>query len=86
MSSIRTAQQLIDFQQATLNHAFTTIMVIQSQAEKAIDTLFELATWYPEESQRHIKQWIGISHKTRDELKAAVDNSIDNMKAVLGQE
>lgn len=73
------AKQMIDFQKSTFDNAYNAVTMIQDHTERVANTLFEQATWFPEESKRMISQWTDIYKKGRNDLKDAIDDSFDKM-------
>jgi polyhydroxyalkanoate synthesis regulator phasin len=83
MDSSWIAKQMIDFQKTTFDHTFDAMVMLQDQTEKVANTLFEQATWFPEEGKRVIIQWTEIYKKGRDDLKSAVDDHFSKMVDLL---
>ena len=77
------AKQMIDFQKTTFDNLYNSMVMLQDHTEKLANTLFEQATWIPEESSRAIKQWTEIFKNGRNEFKIAVDDSFSKMEDLV---
>ncbi len=86
MDSSRIAKQMIDFQKTTFDNMYNSMVMLQDHTEKLANTLFEQATWIPEESSRVVNQWTEIFKKGRNDLKVAVDDSFSKMEKLLTAE
>lgn len=86
MDSSRIAKQMIDFQKTTFDNMYNSMVMLQDHTEKLANTLFEQATWIPEESSRIVHQWTEIFKKGRNDLKVAMDDSFSKMEKLLTAE
>jgi division protein CdvB (Snf7/Vps24/ESCRT-III family) len=75
METEKFAKQMIDFQKATFDNAFTAVTMLQDQAERMVNTMLEQTTWLPEESRRAIDEMIGTYKKGRADFKGVVDEN-----------
>lgn len=69
------AKQIIDFNKATFDNTFDAITVLQEQSEKMIESFLDKATIFPEEGKYVIINWVDTYKKSREDFKAAVDDS-----------
>ncbi|MGD9120922.1 MAG: hypothetical protein PVG59_09585 [Desulfobacterales bacterium] len=74
MDQSQFAKQMLDFQKTTFDNVYNSMLMLQDHTEKLTGTVFEQATWFPEESSRLVTQWIEIFKKGRNEYKLAVDD------------
>ncbi len=72
-------QQVIDFNKTSFENTYEAVMLIQDQAEKAVNMIMEQASWIPKEGKSVLNEWSGTCKKGRTELKKIVD---DNFKKV----
>lgn len=86
MDSSRIAKQMIDFQRTTFDNIYNSMVMLQDHTEKLAITLFEQATWIPEESSRVVNQWTEIFKKGRNDLKVAVEDSFSKMEKLITAE
>lgn len=86
MDSSWIAKQMIDFQKTTFDNMYNSMVMLQDHTEKLANTLFEQATWIPEESSRIVNQWTEIFKKGRNDFKVAVDDSFSKMEDLLTAE
>jgi hypothetical protein len=68
------AKQMIDFQKTTFDNMYNSMVMLQDHTEKCANTLFEQATWIPEEGSRVVNQWSDIFKKGRHDFKLAMDD------------
>ncbi len=50
MEPQKIAKQMIDFQKTTFDNMYNSMVMLQDHTDKLANTLFEQATWIPEES------------------------------------
>ena len=86
MDSSWIAKQMIDFQKTTFDNMYNSMVMLQDHTEKLASTLFEQATWIPEESSPIVNQWTEIFKKGRNDFKVAVDDSFSKMEDLLSAE
>jgi len=79
METEKFAKQMIDFQKATFDNAFTAVTMLQDQAERMVNTVIDQATWLPEESRRVIDEMAGALKKGRTDFKGAIDENFMKM-------
>ena len=60
MDSAKIAKQMIDFQKTTFDNMYNSMVMLQDHTEKLANTLFEQATWIPEESSRIVNQCLQL--------------------------
>jgi len=65
---------------------YNSMVMLQDHTEKMANTLFEQATWIPEESRRSVNQWAEIFKKGRNDFKVAVDDNFSKMEELLATE
>ena len=80
------AKQMIDFQKTTFDNMYNSMVMLQDHTEKLANTLFEQATWIPEESSRIVNQWTETFKNGRTDFKVAVDDSFSKMEDLLTAE
>jgi hypothetical protein len=69
------ARQLIEFQKATFDNTFNSLVVLQEQAETMVTAFLEQATWLPAEGKEAVKNWVNIYKKGRIDFKEAADKN-----------
>ena len=80
------AKQMIDFQKTTFDNAYNSMVMLQDHTEKLASTVFEQATWIPEENNRLVTQWIEIFKKGRNDYKLAVDDIFSKIEDLITAE
>ena len=73
------AKQLIDFQKATFDNTFNTLVMVQDQAGRLFDTALEQNTWLPEEGRRMVEDWTIAYRKGRTDFKNIVDDNFGKL-------
>ena len=86
MDQSQFAKQMIDFQKTTFDNVYNSMVMLQDHTEKLTSTVFEQATWLPEESSRLVTQWIEIFKKGRNDYKLAVDDIFTKIEDLITAE
>ena len=86
MDQSQFAKQMIDFQKTTFDNVYDSMVMLQDHTEKLANTVFEQATWLPEESSRLVTQWIEIFKKSRNDYKLAVDDIFTRIEDLITAE
>ncbi|MGD8962624.1 MAG: hypothetical protein PVF29_15505 [Desulfobacterales bacterium] len=86
MDQSQFAKQMIDFQKTTFDNVYDSMVMLQDHTEKLASTVFEQATWIPEESSRLVTQWIKIFKKGRNDYKLAVDDIYTRIEDLITAE
>jgi hypothetical protein len=77
------AKQMVDFQKTTFDNSYNALVMLQDHTEKVATTIFEQATWVPEESRRILSQWSETYKKSRDDMKLAADENFSKVAEML---
>jgi len=75
MEPLKLAKQMIDFNKATFDNSFSTMVLLQEQMEKTVSVFLEKATWLPEEGRKIVDEWVATYKKAREDFKKVVDES-----------
>ena len=67
------AKQVIQFYKTTFENSFSTMVMLQDQAEKLLKTFVDQAPGMGDEGKKVLDQWIGVYKKGRDDFKKAMD-------------
>jgi hypothetical protein len=86
MDQSQFAKQMIDFQKTTFDNVYDSMVMLHDHTEKLASTVFEQATWIPEESSRLVTQWIKIFKKGRNDYKLAVDDIYTRIEDLITAE
>ena len=86
MDQSQFAKQMIDFQKTSFDNVYNSMVMLQGHTEKLASTVFEQATWLPEESSRLVRQWIEIFKKGRNDYKLAVDDIFTRIEDLITAE
>jgi uncharacterized coiled-coil DUF342 family protein len=75
MEPLKMAKQMIDFNKATFDNSFSSMVLLQEQSEKMVKAFLDQATWLPEEGKKVLNEWVTAYKKGREEFKKMVDES-----------
>ena len=75
MESKKIAKQLVEFQKATFNNAFTALVMVQDQTEAMFKSMMSQVPGMPEEGKK----------KGRETYKKAVDDGFEKLDSFLGE-
>ena len=73
MEPLKLAKQMIDFNKATFDNSFNTMVLLQEQTEKMVNAFLEQSTWLPEEGKKILNEWVAAYKKGREEFKKVVN-------------
>jgi hypothetical protein len=73
MEPLKMAKQMIDFNKATFDNSFNSMVLLQEQTEKMVSSFLDQAAWLPEEGKKALKEWLATYKKGREEYKKMVD-------------
>lgn len=68
------AKQVIQFYKTTFDNSFSTMVMLQEQAEKLMRTFIDQAPWMNEEAKRVLEQWTSAYKKGREDFRKAMDD------------
>jgi hypothetical protein len=68
-------KQMMEFNQATFNNTFNTLVMMQDQFERAADTVLEQATWLPAEGRNAVENWVQSYKTGRENYKQFMEES-----------
>ena len=80
MDQKKIAKQMIDFNKTAFDNIFSSMIMLQEQAEKMTSTLLNQATGLPDEGKKVINEWIKAYKKGREDYKKAVDESFEKVE------
>lgn len=72
-------KQLIKYNRTSFNNMYSTMVMLQEQAEKMTDTLLDHPYLLPEEGKKVIKEWAKIFKDQRIEYKKTVDENFEKL-------
>jgi hypothetical protein len=67
------AKQVIQFYKTTFDNSFSTMVMLQEQADKLMKTFMDQAPWMNDDARKVLNQWTGVFQKGRDDYKKAMD-------------
>jgi uncharacterized coiled-coil DUF342 family protein len=75
MEPLKMAKQMIEFNKATFDNSFSSMVLLQEQSEKMVRAFLDQSTWLPEEGKKVLNEWVASYKKGREEFKKMVDES-----------
>jgi hypothetical protein len=85
MEPMKLAKQMIDFNKATFDNSFNTMVLLQEQTEKMVNTFLDQATWLPEEGKKILNEWVAAYKKGREEFKKVVNDGYKKVDAYFAE-
>jgi hypothetical protein len=76
-------KQMIDFNKASFENAFTAVTMMQDQLERMMGVLLEQATWLPQEAKKAASDWVEVSKKAREDYKKTMDEGFGMMETYI---
>ena len=73
-------KQMIDFNKATFENAYNTVVLLQDQAERMTSTVMDQTTWMPEEGKKAVNEWVKAYKKGRDDIKKSMDHGFEQVE------
>lgn len=81
MEPLKLAKQMIDFNKATFDNSFSSMVMLQEQTEKMVSSFLDQAAWLPEEGKKALKEWVATYKKGREDYKKMVDEGYKKVDA-----
>lgn len=85
MEPMKLAKQMIDFNKATFDNSFNTMVLLQEQTEKMVNAFLEQSTWLPEEGKKILNEWVAAYKKGREEFKKVVNEGYKKVDAYFAE-
>jgi hypothetical protein len=85
MEPLKMAKQMIDFNKATFDNSFSSMVLLQEQTEKMVNAFLDQATWLPEEGKKVLNEWVAAYKKGREEFKKMVDESYKKVDSYFAE-
>jgi len=68
-------RQMMEYNKKAFDNSFSVMSGLQDQTEKLVLNFLEKAEWIPEEGKKALQDWIVNCKKSRNDFKAAADDS-----------
>jgi len=68
-------RQMMEFNKKAFDNSFSVMSELQDQTEKLVLNFLDKAEWIPEEGKKAMQDWIANNKKSRNDFKAAADDS-----------
>jgi polyhydroxyalkanoate synthesis regulator phasin len=85
MEPLKLAKQMIDFNKATFDNSFNTMVLLQEQTEKMVNSFLEQSTWLPEEGKKVLNEWVAAYKKGREEFKKVVNEGYKKVDSYFAE-
>ena len=76
-------KQMFNFNKMAFERSFSTMVIMQDQAEKMIGMWMDQTKWFPEECKKAMKEWVKTYKKGREDFKAKVEDGYEKMEEYL---
>lgn len=80
MEQKKIMKQLIEFNRTSFNNMYSTMVMLQEQAEKMAETLLAHPGLLPQEGKEVMKEWVKIFRAQRLEYKQTVDENFKKLE------
>lgn len=77
--------QTLKAYKTSFDNTFSTIVTFQDQTEQMMNLFLETASFLPEEGKKAIQEWGKSYKKSREDYKAAVDESYKKLEDFLSK-
>ena len=74
------AKQMMDYQKAALESGFNSMIMLQEQTSKAVDTVLKQSPWIPAQTKSLIDEWTNMYKKSTLDMKDAIDQNYSKME------
>lgn len=81
MEATKIAKQMIEFQKATFNNAFTALVMVQDQTEAMFNSLMAQMPGVPDEGRKIVKEWSDAYKTGRETFKKSVEDGFSKLDA-----
>ncbi len=78
-------KQIISYQKTAFDNWYNAVVLMQDQAEKAINVMVDQNSRLPETGQKFFKQWQDILTKGQQTIKTSVNESFDTIESLLDE-
>jgi hypothetical protein len=85
MEASKIAKQMIEFQKATFNNAFTALVMVQEQTEAMFNSLMVQMPGMPDEGKKIVKEWAEAYKGGRETFKKSVDEGFTKLESFFGE-
>jgi hypothetical protein len=86
MEAYQITKQAFDFQKGAFSSWFDVLSILQDQADLTVDTMFNQASWIPNEGRQVILDWVSACKNEGDRYKDYVDEIFSGLEKYLVQE
>ncbi len=76
-------KQMIEFNQATFNNVYDSIVLLQDQFEDVAMRALDQSGIVPEEGRKAIESWAKVLKNSRKDIKANIDNGFDQAEKLF---
>ena len=83
MGNKQIVKQMIDLQKKSFYNCFSTMVMLQDQAEKLLKNFIDHIPGMSDEVKKVMEQWNSAYKKSRDDFMKAVDDGYDKVESFL---
>ena len=85
MEQKQIVRQMMEFNKKAFDNSFSAMSELQEQTEKLMLNFLEKAEWIPEDGKKAMQDWIVNNKKSRNDFKAAADDSYRKVAELFEQ-
>ncbi len=85
MDQFSFAKQMIGFNKTAFESTYGTMLMVQEQTEKMMNSFIEQADWLPGEGKKALADMMAVYKKGCSEFKKAVDENFSKAEAYFEQ-
>ena len=83
MDQKKMVKQMIEFNQATFNNVFDSIVLLQDQFESVTMKALDESGVMPDEGKKVIQSWAKVFKNSRKDIKTQIDNSFQQAEKLF---
>ncbi|MFO7569984.1 MAG: hypothetical protein R6W75_09320 [Smithellaceae bacterium] len=80
MENKEIAKQMMDYQKAAIETGFNSMLMLQEQTSKAVDTVMKQSPWIPAQAKSLVDEWSSIYKKSTLDMKDAIEQNYSKME------
>ena len=77
------AKTMIDYHKAAFESGFNSMVMLQEQTYKAVDTMMKQSPWIPPQAKSMISEWTSMHKKGTMDFKEAAEQNYSKLEGML---
>jgi len=83
MENDKMVKQMIDYHKAAFETSFNSVVMLQEQTTKALDSILQQSPVIPEQTKAFVNEWKNIYKKATADFKEAADQNYSKLEKLL---